>query len=276
MLRKPRIFIASSVESLLIAEAVNFNLDHEFETVLWTGGTFDIGSTALDDLIRKSSEVDFALFIFSPDDLGMIRNEQKRMVRDNVIFEMGLFVGAIGKERTFILQPRSVTMHLPTDLLGVNTADFEADRSDGDLISATNRACSVIKGKAKELGILNYANLSESRLLIANPTNYSLVNQDYKVLAVFLRTHVANPEGLSFYEVSEILRSLDGTVLEFALIKLERMGLIDRSISISQQDGYEFYAYSITSMGIDKLLKHEDIFRFKNPELSFNDEPIPF
>ena len=145
MHEKPRLFIASSAESLNIAEAVNVNLDHEFEITIWKNGTFKLSSSTIDDLVEKSSTVDFALFIFAPDDIASIRSRQEHVVRDNVIFEMGLFIGAIGKSRSFILKPRNQEMHLPTDLLGVTPADYDSNRSDGDLVSATNRACSLIK-----------------------------------------------------------------------------------------------------------------------------------
>lgn len=74
-MRKPRLFIASSVESLAIAEAVNVNLDHEFEVTLWKNGTFKLSSSVIDDLLEKSSCVDFALFIFAPDDIVTLRKK---------------------------------------------------------------------------------------------------------------------------------------------------------------------------------------------------------
>ena len=171
-MRKPRLFIASSVESLSIAEAVNVNLDHEFEVTIWKNGTFKLSSTTIDDLVEKSSAVDFALFIFAPDDIATIKSRKEHVVRDNVLFEMGLFIGAIGKERSFILKPRDTEMHLPTDLLRSTPADYDATRSDGDLVSATNRACTLIKTEVERIGIINYANISETKILKANPPEY--------------------------------------------------------------------------------------------------------
>jgi predicted nucleotide-binding protein len=60
MPRKPRIFIGSSVESLNIADAINANLDHEFEVTIWKHGTFELGSNTIDDLLKKANAVDFA------------------------------------------------------------------------------------------------------------------------------------------------------------------------------------------------------------------------
>ncbi len=276
-MRKPRLFIASSVESLPIAEAVNVNLDHDFEVTIWKNGTFKLSSSTVEDLVEKSSAVDFALFIFSPDDITTIRNRNEHVVRDNVIFEMGLFVGAIGKSRSFVLKPRDVDMHLPTDLLGVTPADFDANRSDGDLVSATNRACSLIKSEVERLGLINHASLSESKAIIANPASYELKEQDYKVLATSLHSHVADPVGLPFHRISNSFRGVNEAILQISLIKLERMGLISKAVETDHQDGYDFYAYSITELGVDELLKNEENLqqRASNPVSKFDDE-IPF
>ncbi len=118
MNRKPRIFIGSSVESLNIADAVNLNLDHQAEVTIWRNGTFELSNSTIDSLTKKAMSVDFALFIFSPDDMAVIKNQQKTIVRNNVLFELDLFIGSIGKERCFILKPRNIDLHFPTDLLG--------------------------------------------------------------------------------------------------------------------------------------------------------------
>lgn len=276
-MRKPRLFIASSVESLAIAEAVNVNLDHAFEVTLWKNGTFKLSSSTIDDLVEKSSFVDFALFIFAPDDISMIRSRNEHVVRDNVIFEMGLFVGAIGKSRSFILKPRDVEMHLPTDLLGVTPADYDANRSDGDLVSATNRACSLIKSEVERLGLINHERLSESKKIIANPTNYEIKEQDYKLLAACLQSHTAGPVGLSFHRISNNFHGINEATLQISLIKLERMGYLSKTVETDEHNGYDFYVYSITEMGVDMLLQNEDLLESKaHVPLSGFDRDLPF
>ena len=276
-MRKPRLFIASSVESLSIAEAVNVNLDHEFEVTIWKNGTFKLSSTTIDDLVEKSSAVDFALFIFAPDDIATIKSRKEHVVRDNVLFEMGLFIGAIGKERSFILKPRDTEMHLPTDLLGTTPADYDATRSDGDLVSATNRACTLIKTEVERIGIINYANISETKILKANPPEYKLTETDFKILSSCLQSHTSYPGGISYGRIASNAYGANDTLLQVSTIKLERMGYIEKSIATDEQEGYDYYSYVITELGIDTLLKNEDMLNPKQPKFDDGfDDTIPF
>ena len=56
----------------------------------------------------------------------MIESRKKKQAapRDNVIFELGLFMGALGRERTFIVKPRHVDIKIPSDLLGVTFIEY--------------------------------------------------------------------------------------------------------------------------------------------------------
>jgi len=258
-MRKPKLFIASSIESVAVAEAVNVNLDHEFEVTIWKNGTFKLSSSTIDDLVTKSSTVDFALFIFSPDDISIIRSRKEHVVRDNVIFEMGLFVGAIGKNRSFFMKPRGIDMHLPTDLLGVTAADYEANRTDNDLVSATNRACALIKNQVEQLGLINHAALSESKIIRANPKVYKISEKDIQILAACLQSYTSRPEGLSFNEISTTLKKHEDSSIQLSLIKLERMEYIGKTIETNHEYGYDFYSYRITESGIEHLLENEII-----------------
>ncbi|WP_238882024.1 nucleotide-binding protein [Clostridium sp. YIM B02551] len=147
---KPSVFVGSSTESISIAEAVQENLQHTCNIELWSQGTFQPSSTSLDDLLKTINRFDFAIFIFKPDDVTKLRDKEYSTVRDNLIFEMGMFIGKIGKERTFYITPRDTEIHLPTDLIGFSPATYNKDQSN--IIAAVGAACSAIKRKITELG----------------------------------------------------------------------------------------------------------------------------
>lgn len=272
---KPKLFIASSAESLNIAEAVNVNLDHDFEVTIWTNGTFKLSNNTIDDLVTKASSVDFALFIFTPDDISIIRDQKKLVVRDNVLFELGLFIGAIGKDRSFILKPRDETINLPTDLLGITPADYDANRSDNDLVSATNRACTLIKTEAKEKGCINYASISETKKIKSNPSTYELTDIDFEFLASTLETNNMGPVGLAFHQLCNSVRHIDETLLNIACIKLDRMGLLEKSIT--EENGYDYYAYKISEYGVDTILNNQErLEKLKAKKENPYDKPLDF
>lgn len=279
---KPQVFIASSVEGLPVADAINSNLDHDTYPTLWRAGTFRLGSSTIDDLVKKSSAVDFAVFVFTPDDLAQIRESEKHVVRDNVLFELGLFIGALGKERCYIVSPRDTDMHLPSDLLGVTRATYVSGRPDGDIESALNAACKQIKDEIKRHGPISRLTSQQNSDMtrhIANPAEYVLHESDLSVLAECVRSEVANPEGIAFYQISNILRIPD-SIISASALKLVRMGYVEKTIQQEGSDSY--YVYSITESGIDIFLKNEHLLAPKKatprkaPNFSDMDDDIPF
>ena len=281
---KPTLFIASSVEGLRIADAINANLEHEAHCTLWRNGTFKLSSQTVDDLVKKSSTIDFAVFAFTPDDVVTIRKHEEAAARDNVIFELGLFIGAIGKDRCYIVKPRGVTMHLPSDLLGMNFADYAVDRPDDDIASALNYACKQIKDRIGELGAIDrspFARATGSARHVANPPDYKLQNVDLLFLAECVKSQVTSPAGRSFHDVSRELGKQSEHALTLSAIKLERLGYVAKSIEQGDQ-GWEYFAFAATEDGLDVFLKQEariiELNKPAKPSTGFEDmdDEIPF
>ncbi len=93
------------------------------------------------------------MFVFSPDDVAMMRDRAMPIVRDNVIFELGLFIGRLGRERNFIISPNDAhDLHLPSDLSGITPIRFDPNREDGNLLAAIGAETFPIKTSLKSRG----------------------------------------------------------------------------------------------------------------------------
>ncbi|HEY5813839.1 MAG TPA: nucleotide-binding protein, partial [Terrimicrobiaceae bacterium] len=137
---KPNLFIGSSSEKLLLAYALQDQLSAKANVTIWNQGVFALNVGFLDSLIAQLKNSDFAAFVFSHDDILTIREETLASVRDNVLFEFGLFMGGLGKERVFFVVPQEqVKLRLPTDLLGITTVLFDA--SQQNIAAALGPAC---------------------------------------------------------------------------------------------------------------------------------------
>jgi predicted nucleotide-binding protein with TIR-like domain/uncharacterized protein DUF6879 len=143
--RKPRLFIGSSSEGLPIANSIQELLTDTADVTVWNQSAFELSATVIEGLSKATQSFDCALFVFSPSDVATIRSREYSIVRDNVVFELGLFGGALGRERCFIVQPSDEPLRLPSDLLGIVVASYEATRPDGNLVAALGPACNRIR-----------------------------------------------------------------------------------------------------------------------------------
>lgn len=149
MSEKPNIFIASSVEGIDVVEAINIKLDY-FATCRPWDNAFDLSSMTLPALIKKADKVEYGIFVFHKDDEVTIRDKKYSTVRDNVLFELGLFIGKLGLENCFILIPRKIEgdLRIPTDLAGVTVSTYD-DEID-DMTDAVAASCARIKQTIKK------------------------------------------------------------------------------------------------------------------------------
>lgn len=146
-----RIFIISSAEALPIAREIERQLEHDkFFAKVWTEGTFRGSQYALESLEMQLDECDFAIAIAQPDDEVASRGQSQGAPRDNVIFELGMFVGRLGRRRSILLEPRGDEVRLPSDLNGLTTVTYRpaCDKDPARL----GPACTELREIFNELG----------------------------------------------------------------------------------------------------------------------------
>ena len=115
----PTIFIGCSAEALDVARAIQKCLKSDAYCRIWDQGAFGLSDTFIDALIKNLDEADFAIFIYAADDIVVSKGSKLSTVRDNVVFETGLFMGRLGRKRTYIIKPSFPIIRVPTDLAGV-------------------------------------------------------------------------------------------------------------------------------------------------------------
>lgn len=152
---KIRIFIISSAEALTIARAVQNSFEHDdFHVSLWTNDVFKASSYPIESLEAELDASDFAIAIAQPDDLVTTRGKEAATPRDNVIFELGFFMGRLGRQRALLLEPRGEAVKLPTDLSGITTITYKYT-SGKDLASSISPACNKLRDIFNDLGPIN-------------------------------------------------------------------------------------------------------------------------
>jgi predicted nucleotide-binding protein len=120
-----RVLIVSSTEALQVARSVKEEFDHDKIFIdIWTD-IFRATFNTLDDLERKLADTDFVIAIAQGDDVVESRDEKWPAPRDNVIFELALAMGMLGRHRAILMEPREDKVKLPSDMAGVTTITYK-------------------------------------------------------------------------------------------------------------------------------------------------------
>lgn len=149
---RPAVFIGSSSEGIRIAQSVQVLLDPICQVEVWSQGVFGLSQGNLEALVSALPRFDFGVLVLTTDDLVVARGVKQAAARDNVLFELGLFMGALGRERTFMLYDRTDPPHLPSDLAGITAATY-ALHDSGNLRAALGAPCTLIQEAVERYGM---------------------------------------------------------------------------------------------------------------------------
>lgn len=161
------IFIGSSSEGMKIANEFKEKLIKKFnengrqvEVNVWNEKTFLPSQSNLESLVDEAQRSDFAIFVLTSDDRVFIREEEKEAPRDNVVFELGLFMGCIGRDRTYALasEKELSQIRIPTDLNGITQLRYDEVRQQNSVEETVKcydftKAISMIFDKSMDKGV---------------------------------------------------------------------------------------------------------------------------
>jgi hypothetical protein len=147
-MNKPRIFLGSSGKQAKLLQAITRGLEGVANVEPWMT-TFNPGRSTLDRLVELSQQVDFAAFVFAQDDWTTADPSLSGQAspRDNVVFEAGLFGGALGIRRTVILHAKG--SKLPTDLLGLTAIRYDPATSPAEIRAINSKLRKTIETEGR-------------------------------------------------------------------------------------------------------------------------------
>ncbi len=124
---KRKIFIGSSSEGHKVAEQIKNGINDQLGDWIgcetWKDGqVFSQNKNTLDCLVRASRRYDYGILVASKDDLAIKRLRIFNTMRDNVLFEAGLFLGSLGLQRAFLITSDNIS--LPSDYFGVTVIKY--------------------------------------------------------------------------------------------------------------------------------------------------------
>lgn len=152
-LRKEKVFIVHGRDRLQTLLLSDYLHKRGLNAMMFEDLTH-LGKTIIEQIEYVRDNVAYAFVILTPDDVGCLSEEIDRIVSDlttsrtlrkddikdafaalrhrarqNVIFEFGLFVGALGRENVCILKQRDVD-EIPTDINAVLYEEFDKEVSE--------------------------------------------------------------------------------------------------------------------------------------------------
>jgi hypothetical protein len=152
-----KVFIASTSEGLKLARSVHQALTRPgFEPILWEKA-FPESLTIVEGLEEAIDACDFAIVTATPDDLTLSRGKEQKSPRDNVIFELGFFmgrlgpIGRLGRLRTYLVINADDVLKRPSDLSGLMEARIIRKKGQSQAKAVTSSVDNLCR-KMKEIG----------------------------------------------------------------------------------------------------------------------------
>jgi predicted nucleotide-binding protein len=148
----PRVLIGSSAGASELAEAIHSGLGHvDAEITVLKDDILGPSSTTIEGLAREAKAFDFAVLVLSRDDIVPSRGLPQQAPRDNVAYALGLLTGALGRERTYLVTSRGMSLDIPSDLFGVTPLSYPP----GDASTASSRlapTCTALREAIQNRG----------------------------------------------------------------------------------------------------------------------------
>lgn len=220
---KPKIFIGSSTLGVSVAEKVKKHLSTIGDCYVWNEpNVWEPNRSTFENLLRMVSFFDFGVFVATADDLTLTNDKIVIEPRDNVILEMALFCGAMGRDKSFLLVEEGIKP--PSDFNGIYMPRF--NKLDDSTIKT---ACDEYASKIEEHYKLGHLSLyPTTSLAIGYYKNFvaQLVESSQEVEALEF-------DGVKYTDFKQkivIPKDLQGMIREKAARFYKRNGFVEHEM----------------------------------------------
>lgn len=203
---KPRIFIGSSKEYIEIAEAIHSNISSFSFPEIWDQSITTLSNSTLKNLIDSLNNYKFAIFVLGGEDSAQIRGVDVNISRDNIIFEVGLFMGKLGHERVFIIKPSDIELHIPTDLLGITYGEYDSNHPNKE--SAVRKFCNQVKAQINKT---DQPILPNDGLFGENILNNELIKLNSNSLDLSAHTYGLYAQTTPYQKISVVITNMSSS-----------------------------------------------------------------
>ncbi len=167
------------------------------EPILWSEkNLFIFNTSTLHNLVFFSRRFDYGIFVATADDITIkpSRSEVKNTMRDNVLFEAGMFLGSLGLNRAFLLVEKDCG--LPSDYAGTTVSMYDNSKKGSlalrikEIVTALKKSqetykFSIIPSTALAVGYFeNYIKTVADEKLRKNEIDYILEFTCRKIHAI--------------------------------------------------------------------------------------------
>lgn len=196
-----RIFIGSSTESLNQAQEIAAFLEgiKHVQPLLWTD-VFKVGDITFLSIEEAAEQVAGAVFLATPDDESVIRDEPAKVPRTNVIFEYGYFTARLARNRVALC--RYDDIEFPSDFAGITYVPMGAfsrtaqlnHHARAKLRAWANGLPAVQRGLPAVSQVHGYSGQWKGETTFSRWRGIALTNPDYVRLCTTMLLHIP-PDG---------------------------------------------------------------------------------
>lgn len=246
---RPSVFIGSSSEKVDVARAIASILGKDADVSLWQH-LFRVGQPTFTELNALKDRFDFAVIVITGDDAMTFRGSEVIAPRDNVIFELGLFLGSLGIDRVFAVADISKGLKIPSDYSGVTIVEYYGDRRDHDIVQALDSACFKISQRMLDLGPINHISNNNGKLFPGEMIGLDQIydNMD-KAEEILLNDLKDNPGPIRlFFNIASQNVGLSGSLFDI-IESIAQVGEVDIRILHSSVHSPLFSEDRLLSLG---------------------------